>query len=61
MEIRLQQAMRIITGSKNLDMKKVQILSYIQRRFIFQLQRWLLLDMEIYLGPIQLKNMCAFS
>ena len=53
--------MRIITGFKNLDMKKVQILSYIQRRFIFRLQRWLLLDMEIYLGPIQLKNMCAFS
>jgi hypothetical protein len=61
METQLLSAMRALTGFKNLDMKKVQILSYIQRRFIFQLQRWLLLDMEIYLGPIQLKNMFAFS
>jgi hypothetical protein len=60
METQLLSAMRALTGFKNLDMKIVRILSYIQLQFIFQLLLWPLLDTGIFLEQIQVKNMFAF-
>ena len=61
METQLLSAMRALTGFKNLDMKKVRILSCIQLQFIFQLLLWPLLDTGIFLEQIQVKNMFAFA
>lgn len=61
MEMLLQLAMKIITGCKNLGMKIVLSLNYIQQQFTSRLPQWPLLDLEIFLGQIPVKNMCAFA